>query len=95
MMSNEEVCALLKVKPELLVTVKRRKLQYFGHIVRHSSLCKTVLEGRVEGKRGRGRPPRKWMDDIKLMSGLSAADCTASARERDVWSEISSQPQRR
>ena len=64
-MTNEDVCSLLKVQPELLNTVKKRKLQYFGHTVRHNSLCKSILEGKVEGRRGRGRPPRKWMDDIK------------------------------
>ena len=44
---------------------KKQKRSYFGHIKRHSSLEKTVLEGKVEGKRNRGRPRRRWVDDIK------------------------------
>ena len=43
----------LKVGPQepLLATVKRRKLAWFGHVNRHESLSKTILQGTVEGER--------------------------------------------
>ena len=48
----------------------RRKLRYAGHIMRGSSggLVQLVLEGYIEGKKGRGRPRRIWGDDIKEWS---------------------------
>ena len=64
----------MSMRQELLNTVKSRKLKYFGHIKRHSTICKVILEGDVEGKRHRGRPPRKWNDDIKSWTGHSLAE---------------------
>ena len=46
----------------LLNTVYRRKLKFFSHIKRHDSLEKGVLEGKVPGKRSRGRQRRRWED---------------------------------
>ena len=48
----------------LLNTVYRRKLKLFGHIKRHDSLDKAVLEGKVPGKRSQGRQRRRWKDRI-------------------------------
>ena len=58
--TNEEVRKVCLIgKEELLRTVKRRKLKFFGHMARHNSLQKTVMEGRVAGRRGRGRSEKK------------------------------------
>ena len=40
----------------LLQTIKRRKLKWYGHISIHEGLCKTIMQGIVEGVRKRGRP---------------------------------------
>ena len=64
----------------------KRKLQYFGHIIRKSSLQKLLLEGKVDGKRQRGRPRRMWMDDIKgWINKRSYAECVRDAQHRSVW----------
>ena len=42
-----------------------RKLKFFGHVMRHESFDKGIIQGMVEAKRKRGRPPMEWMDDIK------------------------------
>ena len=47
-----------------LQTIKRRKLKWFGHISRHDNLCKTIMQGAVEGSRIRGRLKQKWIDNI-------------------------------
>lgn len=41
-----------------------------------------ILEGRVEGSRSRGRPRRRWMDDIQDWTGMTGAVCAALARDR-------------
>ena len=56
---------LVGPQPPLLATVKRRKLSWFGHVTRHDSLCKTVLQGTLEGGRRRGRQRKNWMDIVK------------------------------
>ena len=42
----------------------QRKLNLFRHIKRHGSLEKEIYEGIIEGRRGRGRPKRRWSQDI-------------------------------
>lgn len=67
--SNEQVRAqmatLVGPQEPLLVTVKRRKLSWFGHVTRHDSMTKIILQGTLEGGRWRGRQMKSWMDNIK------------------------------
>ena len=67
--TNEEVLRKLGVERGLISLIRTQKLSYFGHIARHDSLQKTVLTGRVDGKRGRGRSRRQWYDEIKEWTG--------------------------
>ncbi|XP_076445386.1 uncharacterized protein LOC143283130 [Babylonia areolata] len=49
----------------LLSTVKRRKLIWFGHNTRHTSLSKSIMQGIIEGGRRRGRQRKNWHENIK------------------------------
>ena len=69
----------------LLEIVKSRKLKWFGHTVRSDGLAKTCLQGTVRGGRSRGRPRKKWADNISEWMGLSYAEATNAARCRDGW----------
>ena len=57
----------------MLNTLKNRKLSYAGHIMRNTSghydTLPTTIEGRLNGKRGRGRPRRTWVDDLRDWTG--------------------------
>ena len=57
----------------MLNTLKNRKLSYAGHIMRNTSghydTLLTTIEGRLNGKRGRGRPRRTWVDDLRDWTG--------------------------
>ena len=68
-MTNEEVLSRPGVERGLLSQVRTHKLSYFGHIARHGSLQTTVLTGRIDGRRGRGRPRRQRYVDIKEWTG--------------------------
>ena len=46
------------ISPTLLQNIKKLKLSYFRHIKCHDLLEKRILEAKVKGKRGRGRPAR-------------------------------------
>ena len=65
--------------------IKMKKTKYFGHIKRHNNILKTILEGKVEGKRARGRQRYRWEDNIREWTGYSLAECTIKARERGNW----------
>ena len=56
----------IKLQKEALpTTVKRRKLAWFGHVTRHDSLSKTILQGTMEGGQRRGRQRKCGVDTIK------------------------------
>ena len=74
---------------ELLSTVRRRKLQWYGHVTRSSGLAKTILQGTVEGGRRRGRQKKKWADNITEWTGADFATTQAQARNRQQWRELS------
>ena len=56
---------ILKEKIKLLNTVLERKKRWLRHFLKGESLEKEVIEGRMEGKRGRGKPRIIMLDDIK------------------------------
>ena len=90
--SNDFVLKKLKTKRQLLATVKQRQLQYFGHIKRHQSIKKDILEGKVEGKRARGRQRTMWTDNIKTSSKLTLAQCTKECQDREGWRVVARRP---
>ena len=71
---NEEARAKIRqaIGPheDLLTIVKRRRLQWYGHVFRSSGLAKTILQGTVKGGRRRGRQRKRWEDDISEWTGL-------------------------
>jgi len=76
------------MKREILKTIKSRQIKYFGHIKRHNTLLKTILEYKVGGLRARGRQRFRWVDNIKRWTGYSLSECTIRARDRQCWRSI-------
>ena len=93
--SNEKVLSMLKTKRTLLKDIQKRKLRYFGHIKRKNNLLSTAVEGRVKGRRPRGRPRNTWFTDVKEWTGLPGHEITRMAAQRDLWGVISRQPSSR
>ena len=59
MKSNAEVLKMIGLKnTEIVLSVKKKKLAYYGHVRRLHSLQKLVLEGKVDGKRGEDEEER-------------------------------------
>ena len=93
--TNEKVLEKLKTSRQLLKNIQKRKLRYFGHIKRKNNLLTTSMEGKVEGRRPRGRPRNNWVGDVKEWTGLPARDCARRAVDRDLWASIARQPSKR
>ena len=72
----------------LLDIVLQRKLSFYGHISRHDNLCKTIMQGYVEGKRNRGRPKRNWMNDLTEYTFLSLGNLLEKPWNRDEWKKL-------
>ena len=68
---------------DLLTTVKRRKLQWYGHVSRSSGLAKTILQGTVTGGRRQGRQRKRWEDNIREWTGLEFAKSQTAVENRE------------
>ena len=86
---QDQVTRLVGPQEPLLATVKRRKLQWFGHTTRHDGLSKTILQGTVEGGRRRGRQRKSWSDNIKEWTALTMPELITHAADRPTWRRLS------
>ena len=68
--TNEEVLRRMGTGREIVRQFKTRKLQYLGHMIRHNSTQLQLIEGKIEGRRSRGRPRNTWTTDITSTKGL-------------------------
>ena len=69
-------------------TVKRRKLQCYGHVFRSSGLAKTVLQGTMKRGRRQGRQRKRWEDIIREWTGLEFAKSQRAVENREKWKKV-------
>ena len=72
----------------LLTIVKRRKLQWYGHVSCSSGLAKTILHGTVKGGRRQGRQKKRWEDNIREWTGLEFGKCQRAVENREKWRKL-------
>ncbi|CAH2266953.1 jg25071 [Pararge aegeria aegeria] len=66
-----------------------RILKFFRHITRNKhSMDRLVVQGKVEGKRSRGRSPTRWTDKIKVATQTSIVQCSRNHEDRNKWRRI-------
>ena len=70
---------------DLLTIVKRRKLQWYGHVSHPPGLSKTILKGTEKGGRRQGRQMKRWEDNIMEWTGLEFGRSQRAVENREKW----------
>ena len=87
--TNKSVIEEIKATNPLETLINKQRLSYFGHIMRReNSLEKSIMLGRGDGTRKRGRPRARWLDGIKAVTNCTLTELCGSARDRDAWRKM-------
>ena len=87
--SNQSILKEINPEYSLEGLMLKLKLQYFSHLMRRAdSLEKTLMLGKVEGKRRKGQQRMRWLDNITDSIDLSSSKFCEIVKDRKAWRAV-------
>ena len=80
--TNERVLELAGTGRSLLTTIRKRQLQFIGHTIRKNGIGKLAIEGKINGKRARGRQRLEYMKSLALATGTTVRNILRLSQDR-------------